>query len=100
LHTAFDDSTDLDYTLTWVLDGRVTSSEHNLGIEYYLDAGLIDQETGVLVTSTMNYLHSVAGEGGATEPSTKQANIKVMLLDSASGNLLSSYETLRDDLLF
>ena len=97
LHTAFDDSTDLDWTLTWALEGGVTSSQHSIAAEYYKEGTLIDSESNILVSSTMNYLHTSVGEGGSTVGT--QAWVKLMLR-STSGAVLASYDTLRDDLLF
>ena len=96
-HTAFDSTTDIEWTVDWVSAGGVTSSQHHIDVEYYEEGTLIDAETGILVTSTMSYLHDSTGAGGTTDGT--QAWVKAMLVESTSGNMLNSYDTRRQDIL-
>lgn len=95
-HFAQDDSTDLNWQLNWTLQGGVTSSQHDIAVEYYKEANLIEQQAGILVTSTMPFLRTTTG-GGSTVGT--QGRVRVILNES-TGGVLSSYDTLLDDFAF
>lgn len=95
-HVGFDDSTDINWQVNWTIFGDISSSQHDVAVEYFKEVNLLETQTGILVTSTMPHLRTTTG-GGSTVGT--QGRVRVILNES-TGGVLSSYDTLLDDFTF
>ena len=89
---AFDDGTDIDWTMNFTFSGQVSSSSHEVTISYRKNDAILQITEGINTGSTQPFLESTTG-GGTGGSTSFLFDTELLLIRSSDGQTLDTAKT-------